>query len=82
MPFAVKAAAKKVYSTGFRYGRSYVGRQVKTYTTKPKTWVDKAWLAAEGVGWYFTLKPMIENSFPNKTDNMVAPFYMMEERYP
>ena len=45
------------YSTGFKYGRSYVGRQVKTYTTKPKTWVDKAWLAAEGVGWILPSNP-------------------------
>lgn len=79
--FAAKSAAKKVYSTGFRYGRAYVGRQIKTYTTKPKTWADKAWLAAEGIGWYVAIKPHFDRSFPGKTDNMVAP-YMMERRYP
>ena len=73
---------QKIYTTVSGWGRSYVGRQIKTYTTKPKTWLDKAWLAAEGVGWYMTFKPIYDSHFsnPTKTNNMVAP-YMMEERY-
>lgn len=79
--FASRAAVKKAYTTGSRFARAYVGRQVKTYTKKPTTKLDYAWLAAEAVGWYAVVKPRVNNYFPNKTDTMVNPAYMMEDYY-
>ena len=62
-------------------GRALVGRQVRTYTKKPQTWLDWVMVGVEGGQLGYAGYHLSSKSHPNKTDTMVAP-YNLERRYP
>ena len=76
MPFLTRAGGLAV-----KGGRALVGRQVRTYTKKPQTWLDWVMVGVEGGQLGYAGYHLSSKSHPNKTDTMVAP-YMMERRYP